>query len=138
MTSAKELKARNLVRSERKMVPKGDEKFSSEPGKSTIGEFEEQSRQDQRWRWSRCRGGTLRNMRGSTVERLERKPCDLSLIGGARPADWLTRKTLAKNVTRRRRSKMVKEMSKGGVSIRTKLFRDSPQDISHFRAALKA
>ncbi|KAF7407569.1 hypothetical protein HZH66_002106 [Vespula vulgaris] len=38
--------------------------------------------------------GTLRNTRGSTVERLERKPCDLSLIGGARPADWLTRKTL--------------------------------------------
>nr|KAF7434400.1 hypothetical protein H0235_002591 [Vespula pensylvanica] len=39
--------------------------------------------------------GTLRNTRGSTVERLERKPCDLSLIGGARPADWLTRKTLS-------------------------------------------
>lgn len=39
-------------------------------------------------------GEHLGNTRGSTMERLERTPRDLSLIGGARPADWLTSKTL--------------------------------------------
>ncbi|KAF7413868.1 hypothetical protein HZH68_002357 [Vespula germanica] len=121
MTSAKELKARNLVRSERKMVPKGDEKFSSEPGKSTIGEFEEQSRQDQRWRWSRCREAEMLGKGGPNYLEAE-----LEAQRTVRVLEKENSRTYTKNVTRRRRSKMVKEMSKGGVSIRTKLFRDSP------------
>ncbi|KAL2725527.1 hypothetical protein V1478_008200 [Vespula squamosa] len=157
MISANELKARNLVRSERKMVPKGDERFSSEPGKSTIREFEEQSRQDQRWRWSRCRGNTEEHAwfhRGTAgTKAIIRIAREAEMLGKGGPnyleAELEAQRTVrvlekenshtyTKNVTRRRRSKMVKEMSKGGVSIRTKLFRDSPQDISHFRAALKA
>lgn len=50
-------------------------------------------------RWNdRSEGGvtliaenTWRNTRGPRLERLERKPRDLSLIGGARPVDWPTR-----------------------------------------------
>lgn len=39
-------------------------------------------------------GEHLGNTRGSRLERPERMPRDLSLIGGARPADWLTSKSL--------------------------------------------
>nr|KAF7434401.1 hypothetical protein H0235_002592 [Vespula pensylvanica] len=93
------------------------------------------------WRWKARESATNAREHAPlsfgefAVRRTTKKPC---LKYAEEELPCISKPNLTKNVTRRRRSKMVKEMSKGGVSIRTKLFRDSPQDISHFRAALKA
>lgn len=62
---------------------------------------------------------TWRNTRGSRLERLERKPRDLSLIGGARPVDWLTSKTLLRRDTLVSRRFTIREHSTTSIVLDT-------------------